>query len=247
MFSFTFWKLLRSQGTPDAPIFDLTFYATIAALVAARLMFAAEHRDLFTDNFLKIAAIWVQPGLSLYGGLVGALGTMVYLGRQYKVRLGYILDAWAIAFPLALIVGEIGSFLDGTEIGKITTIPWGVFYIGQTGLRHPVQLYEIGALVVLFVVSIFLMRRGVRRKWPFGLVGVWFFLLYAASMFIVEFAKEGSVYFLRLSLNQWILVGIFAESIGAFYVRGGGREQLRPTLRKLGATLYAKIRRTPTA
>ncbi len=243
VFSFIFWRILKNAGMEEKRIFDLTFYPTIAALVSSRIIFIFANPAIFSGNILKMAALWVQPGLSLYGGLVGALATLVYLSRQYKVRLALCLDAWAIAFPVALIIGEIGSLLDGTTVGKSSLLPWSVSYIGHVGKRHPVQLYEI-LLLVLFLCVVFLFqKRAEKQKWPFGLVGVWFFLLFSFFMFLVEFAKESSVYFLRLSVNQWILIAIFAESVGALYVRGGGREKLRPMMRRVTGAIYAKFSR----
>ncbi|MBI2404777.1 prolipoprotein diacylglyceryl transferase [Candidatus Gottesmanbacteria bacterium] len=244
VFSFIFWKLLYRVGVEEKRIFDLTFYATLAALIVSRVTFVFVHPSLFSGSWLKVAAIWVQPGFSLYGGLVGGIATVVYLSRKYKVRLAFVLDAWALAFPVALMFGKIGSLLDATEVGREVQVPWAISYGGHVGTRHPVQFYEIGVLLFLLIISIILGRRAVREKWPYGLVGVWFFLLFSIFMFIIEFMKESVVYAMRLNLNQWILVAMFAESIGAFYVRGGGRETLRPTLRRLGGALYAKIKRT---
>lgn len=246
-FSFVFWKILRNMGTPEHRIFDLTFYSTIVALITSRLVFILLHPSLFSDTLLKTVAVWVEPGFSLYGGLIGALATATYLSRRYKIRVAYVLDAWAVAFPIALLIGEIGSFLDGTEVGKATTLPWGILSVGHVGVRHPVQVYEIIILVLLLVLVFFLNRKAKGDKWPFGLVGIWFFFWFSVTAFLIEFVKESSVYWLSLTPNQWILVAIFAESMGAMYVRGGGREKLRPFLRNFGGTIYAKIRRKPAA
>ena len=51
-------------------------------------------------------------------------------------------------------------------------------------------------------------------------------------MFPLEFAKESRVYW-TLSANQWILIALFAEALGAFYVRGGGRETIRPFINRI--------------
>lgn len=241
VFSFVFWKMLRSQGVEESRIFDLTFYATIVALVAGRTLFVLLHLSLFSDNALKVAAIWVQPGFSLYGGLVGAMGTMVFLSRKYKVRLAYVLDAWALAFPMSLLFGEIGSFLDASVVGKLTTLPWGISYLGHIGARHPVQLYEGIMLLILCIFSLIAFKHATREKWAYGLIGIWFFLLFSFVMFLVEFIKESGVYFLGLNVNQWILVAICAESLGALYIRGGGRERVRPLLRQIGGFFYVRF------
>jgi prolipoprotein diacylglyceryltransferase len=97
-------------------------------------------------------------------------------------------------------------------------------------------------------------KRANARKWAYGLVGVLFFLLYSLMEFVLEFAKDTRVYWGSISANQWMLIGLFAESLGVLYVRGGGREHLRPAMRalqqgvsKIGNIIYAKLSRRNTS
>lgn len=253
LFSFVFWRYLHTWGVSDESIFDLTFYQTIVALVAARAVFVATHWSLFSDSMLKIFAVWVQPGLSFYGALVGAIATVIYLGRSRGVRVGMLLDAIALLAAPVFLLGEVGSLLDGAVVGVMTEMPWSIRYAGHIGRRHPVQLYAMVILLLLWIILLILQKKAISRKWPYGMVGIWFFLLFAPTMFLLELIKDGSVYWGSLTVNQWILLGIFAESAGALYVRGGGREAIRPLLRKgaIGMSktiggLYAKISKRST-
>lgn len=232
VFSFLFWRALRIHGTDEDRIFDLTFYATVAAFVVSRLSFVVTHWELFSETWLKIFALWVQPGLSLYGALLGGVGTLIVMSRQSKVRLGMVLDALAVAIPIPLVIGLIGAFLDGAVAGRIADLPWAMRTVGFVGRRHPVALYDAVALVGIIAVLAVFSRRFAREKRPYGLLGVWFFLIYSASMFILEMFKESHVYWL-LTANQWVMVALFAESVGALYVRGGGREWVRPLFHKM--------------
>jgi phosphatidylglycerol:prolipoprotein diacylglycerol transferase len=244
LFSFLFWRALRGQGVDEEYIFNLTFYGTIAAFVCSRIVFVILNTELFRESPLKIAALWVQPGMSLYGGLIGGFLVLIFLCRTYKVRAGHVLDAFGPAYGGAFIIGAIGAFLDGTYVGRITNLPWAVRFVGHVGKRHPVEVYEIIAMIVILVVLSFMVRRGAQNKWPYGLLGLWFFAATSVSMFVLEFFKDTRVYFTTLSANQWILVALFAETIGAFYVRGGGREAIRPLVNRLKT--YAKFsKRTP--
>src|SRR3990172_8092450 len=74
--SFLFWRHLRAEGVGDERIFTLMFSATVVVFVASRAGFVATHWHLFSDNLLKIVALWVQPGLSLYSGITAALVTL---------------------------------------------------------------------------------------------------------------------------------------------------------------------------
>jgi phosphatidylglycerol:prolipoprotein diacylglycerol transferase len=239
IFSFVFWRALRSDGTDEDKIFDLTFYSTLIAFVFSRAFFVLFNWDLFAETPLRILALWVQPGLSLYGGFLGCLLTLVFVSRRAKVRLGQVLDSFTVAFPAAFAVGLVGAFLDGSTVGTIVDVPWALRVAGHVGKRHPIQIYEGLAIIFIMIVMHYIRKKGMRDKWPYGAIGVWFFMLYSTSMFILEFAKESRVYWMSLSANQWILVALFAEAVGAFYVRGGGRERIRPIVYRIQTGITA--------
>ena len=132
-------------------------------------------------------------------------------------------------------------------------MPWAVRTPGSDHLRAPVQLYEMVAMILILLVMTRLTRIAHAQKRPYGIVGIWFFSLYTASMFALEFAKDSRVYWGNITANQWILIAVFAESIGVLYARGGGREYMRPFFRSIGSTIsqkakniYAKISRRRT-
>ncbi len=60
-------------------------------------------------------------------------------------------------------------------------------------------------------------------------------------MFLLEFLKDTRVYWISLSANQWILIAVFAEAMGAFYVRGGGREAVRPYINAIQTKVHAFV------
>ncbi len=247
-FSFLFWRSLRSNGVDEEKIFDITFWATIWAALLARTAYVILHWDIFTDSWLKIAAIWVAPGFSLYGAFIGALITFIALSKVKKIRLGYLLDAVSSSFPTSIALALVGVLLDGSVPGTPASVVWAIRYAGAVGRRHPVQLYEIAALIVIIILVAMIQKKSIKEKWPFGAVGVWFLLLYTVPMFILEFFKDSHVYWVSLRANQWILLAMFAESMGAFYVRCGGREAVRPIINsiqtrftKLVGGIYAKF------
>src|SRR5574340_1168436 len=82
VYSFLFWRALRESGIEEDKIFDLTFYSTLVGLVTARALFVFLNWNLFSETWLKIIALWVTPGLSLYGAFVGGLMTLVALSRS---------------------------------------------------------------------------------------------------------------------------------------------------------------------
>ncbi|MBI3955748.1 prolipoprotein diacylglyceryl transferase [Candidatus Gottesmanbacteria bacterium] len=237
VFSFVFWKSLRDEGVGEEHIFDITFYSTLSALVASRMGFVAFHWDQFSATLLKIAALWVSPGLSLLSGVLAGFATMIILGRRVKARMGVILDAFGLALPGALIVGTVGSLLDGSDVGKVASVPWSIRYIGLPQLRHPYQIYQIASLVVILLVVGYMTSQARMKKWALGSVGVVFFLLWAVVLFVLEFFKDSRIYWYTLSANQWVALVLFSAAAGAWYAYAGGKF----IVRQLWRWLYAKF------
>jgi len=227
IWSFLFWRYLRALAVAEEPIFDAMFVTTIVTLIVSRLSFVFTHMALFKENWLRVIALWVQPGLSLYGGIIGAVIVLIFFAMKYKIRVAHMLDAFVASFMWAYTVGLIGSFLDGSVVGIATHLRWAVPYVGHMDFRHPVQLYQFVAMVFIIGIISLIRRAAKKHAWRDGTIAMWFFMLFSASAFAVEFLTEHTVYWGNLSANQWVLVGIFGQSLGAFYVRGGGKERLR--------------------
>jgi phosphatidylglycerol---prolipoprotein diacylglyceryl transferase len=81
---------------------------------------------------------------------------------------------------------------------------------------HPVQLYEVGASLVIFVILLVMARK---RKFH-GQIVLAYALLYAVARFVIEFWRDdprGSL--LGLSTSQFIALLIFVGSLAAYFYR----------------------------
>jgi prolipoprotein diacylglyceryltransferase len=241
-FSFVFWQKLKNSGVEDEKIFDLTFYGTLVAFVCARATYVLFNLGIFADNLLKTIAVWVVPGLSLFGALIGLTVTYMVMVKRSRIRLSYVIDALGLALVPAFLLGNIGTLLDGTMAGVGTGAPWAVRYIGYVGMRHPVQVYTIIALFIISLILMFVERQSQKRKWPYGIVGIVFFLLFSLTQFMVEFVTDHPQIWGNLTLNQWVLVAIFSEALGACYVKVGGKQKLRSLVKET----YAKFSKRRT-
>lgn len=222
--SFLFWKALKDEGTVEERIFDYMFLGTIAAFIGSRAGYVVSHFSLFSSEPLKIVALWVQPGLSFFSGILGAFLVYWLLTTKYRMKFGIVADALARSLPAAFLIGSIGSLLDGTEVGKTVSLPIAVSYVGHVATRHPVQLYLIISLIVSMLVLYILSRHAKKKKWQPGSLGLCFLLLFSLSFFSVEFFKDTHVYWGNLSINQWICMGLFCEGLGLLFVRLEGKK-----------------------
>ena len=81
---------------------------------------------------------------------------------------------------------------------------------------HPVQLYEVGAALVIFVILLVMARK---RRF-YGQIVLAYAMLYAVARFIIEFWRDdprGGL--LNLSTSQFIAVVLFFSSLIAFIYR----------------------------
>ncbi|KKS89156.1 MAG: Prolipoprotein diacylglyceryl transferase [Candidatus Gottesmanbacteria bacterium GW2011_GWA2_44_17] len=228
VFSFLFWRQLRNQAVTEEHIYQLMFYGTIAACIGARLGFVSTHWQLFAGNlWIRIFTLWIQPGLSFYGGFLGGGAVMLAMSRQFHIPRSLFLDAFTTGFSSAFTWGAMAAFLDGSVVGKNTALPFGVRIAGYDGMRHPVALYEMCAVFIILLL-LYLVRRV--RKTSLGKAGLhalWFFFFFSIAMFCLEFMKESRVYFSGLTFNQWVCIGIFGEAVGGLITWGGGKEFLK--------------------
>jgi phosphatidylglycerol:prolipoprotein diacylglycerol transferase len=73
-----------------------------------------------------------------------------------------VLDAWAPCAALLAAVLSVAHFVEGTDAGMPTSLPWGVVTPGDTvlGRVHPVQIYAaIIALGLCYGLLLLLPRR----------------------------------------------------------------------------------------
>lgn len=131
---------------------------------------------------------------SLFGGIL--LGISGYLLARYFLKFRYsVLDAFAVAFPVAISIQTIGCFFYGCCFGKPSSTQWAVQYPVMTlphyhqfesGLLtsdnlhslpvHRVQLYlMLGGIVVVCLVIRF--RKYWKAQGSLFLSSVIFFIL----------------------------------------------------------------------
>ncbi|RQV95769.1 prolipoprotein diacylglyceryl transferase, partial [bacterium] len=101
-------------------------------------------------------------GMSFHGGLIGVLLTSLLFCRKHKINFWKLADLFSPAFPLGYTFGRIGNFINGELYGRVTSVPWGMYFPLDVShqLRHPSQLYE-----ALFEgMFLFLILWNVRKK-----------------------------------------------------------------------------------
>lgn len=155
----------------------------------------------------EIIAVW-HGGLSIQGGITGA----VIVGAWYIWK--HKLDFWAFADIMApgLLIGQsIGrdaNLMNGDAFGDPTHQTYGLLYPDNT-LAHatfgnqplwPAEVWEGQADIVLLAILLILKQ----RRWPKGLLFMYYVVAYNAVRFALEMLRGDSPRFLfNWDAAQW--------------------------------------------
>ncbi|BDD01061.1 prolipoprotein diacylglyceryl transferase [Persicobacter psychrovividus] len=137
----------------------------------------------------------------LFGGVIGVELAKYQIGEQHSSG-----DLFTLPIILGIFIGRIGCFLSGTHeftYGTETDILFGM-NLGDGLMRHPIMLYELCFLIVLFVWLHWRKERLARHQ--DGLLFALFMLAYFGFRFLMEFLKPNVFFVLGLSSIQWLCV-----------------------------------------
>ncbi len=130
----------RKYGGPDeADIWNLLFYALIGAIVGARAGYVFGHFAEVTDDgkdLLGIFRVW-EGGISLLGGITGAILFALPYARRKDMGFWRTLDLAVPGLALGIVVGRIGDLVIGDHLGKPTDFALGWRCLGQAGEGGP--------------------------------------------------------------------------------------------------------------
>ncbi|MGF6849592.1 phosphatidylglycerol:prolipoprotein diacylglycerol transferase [Chitinophaga sp. W3I9] len=131
-------------------------------------------------------------GLASHGAAIGIVLASVLFSYRFRVPLMWLLDHLALVVPLAGAFIRTGNFFNSEIIGTPATLPWAVVFTRVDDIpRHPAQLYEALAYLLIFGWLWFLYRN---RPEPGKLFG-WLLTGVFSARFLIEFVKENQVAF----------------------------------------------------
>lgn len=137
-------ELARSRLPEDAV--NAAVAGVFGGLIGAKLLWAAEHSG--QDPFMGL--VLSRGGLSWFGGLIGGVGTGLWIIRRRRIPVVRALSAATPALAVGHAIGRIGCFLVGDDYGQPSGLPWAVAFpegLPPTSIPvHPTQLYEAIAL-----------------------------------------------------------------------------------------------------
>jgi phosphatidylglycerol---prolipoprotein diacylglyceryl transferase len=151
----------------------------------------------------------IVKGRQSFGSFLGFLVAFIYL--KYKKKDAYkFLDIFLYPMLLIALITRIGCAIVLDEVGKITTLPFGIFY--ANALRHPIAIYYIIVTLLIIVFLIFFDKKfNVQNKYP-GLLTFTAISLYSITRFFLDFMRVMPIVFMGLEMNQIMYLSLFVFS-----------------------------------
>lgn len=171
------------EASPSVLVGTLTIMAAVGGIVGAKIFHILENLDQFF--FDPTAMIFSTGGLTFYGGLIVAGGSIVWYLRKKDLSVPAFADAVAPGLMLAYGIGRIGCHLAGDGDWGIAanlalkpdwlpTWLWAETYpnaiIGPPEQPvYPTSIYEAVAAALLFGILWAVRKHPFKNGWLFSL------------------------------------------------------------------------------
>lgn len=159
-------------------------------------------------------------GLASHGGSIGVITAMILYCRRYKVQFLGLLDKMAVAVPVTGTFIRLGNFMNSEIYGKPTNGNWGVVFERDDLIpRHPTQLYEAFAYLLIFGI-LFSMYKSEKIRNAQGLIFGTFLTLLFTARFIIEFFKENQEAFennMLINMGQILSIPFILIGLGLIF------------------------------
>lgn len=238
----------RGKLQPTGKFDPLLFYCFFGIIIGARLGHCIFYEP---DYYLTSTQGWIEmllpikydtfpsewhytgyAGLASHGGTIGLFLAIVLYLRRTKLPTMQVLDIFGVtaAMPAAFI--RLGNLMNSEIIGSQTDVPWAFLFHTQEAMvgdqlvpRHPSQLYEALAYIVIFLIAYL-----IYKKWRRAGSGFYFGFCLAAIFtfrFFIEFLKEvqGGVDDGTMPLDMGQMLSIPFVLAGIFFMVRAKRKQ----------------------
>ncbi|MEO6121123.1 MAG: prolipoprotein diacylglyceryl transferase family protein [Acidimicrobiales bacterium] len=179
-------------------VYSCVVRAAIGSIIGARLAYVLNHAgDL--DSPLEVLKVW-EGGISLLGGIFGAIGFALPAMRRHRLPLWKLMDACVPGIALGIVIGRIGDLVIADHLGKTTD-----FFLGyrcppasvETGspcvagtIVHQTALYDLLLTCVLLAALLWLRRTSSRPGRYAGFATIVFGAWYGTQRIFEDFLRE---------------------------------------------------------
>lgn len=215
----------RRRSISDDVMYAILTRAAIGALIGARVVYVLNHLSRY-ESPLEWFKVW-EGGISLLGGIAGALLAATPEVRRRGIAFFELMDLAAPWLPLGIAIGRIGDLIIGDHLGGRTSLPFGfrcpnVVDVGRTvgspcpagEVVHLTAAYDLVIAATVAIVLIALRRVALRR----GERTLLFGMLYGAGRFAFDFLREDTRRF-GLTGSQWTVLAVATVCVVLLTIR----------------------------
>ncbi|WP_270090123.1 prolipoprotein diacylglyceryl transferase [Sphingobacterium sp. SYP-B4668] len=223
-------KVFKKEGKTQEQLDQLSIYIFVGTLIGARLGHCLFYEfDYYKDHILEIFLPFRWDangnfqmtgfaGLASHGAAVGILTSIYLFSRKTKINFMWVADRLVLVVPIAGAFVRLGNFFNSEMIGPPTDLPWGVVFKQHDNIpRHPGQLYEALAYVLIFVVMWYLYNKKSTRKSGF-LFGIFLVLLFGARFVLEYFKIDQEAFEQNMLFNMGQLLSIPFIIVGFYLI-----------------------------
>jgi len=167
-------------------------------------------------------------GMSYHGGALGVITAALIFCHTRKLNFWNLADLFCPAFPLGYTFGRMGNFINGELFGRITDVPWGMFFpfAPSHELRHPSQLYE----AFFEGIVLFMILWAIRKRRPFaGFHLALYSIGYGIIRFFIEYFREPDAHlgfvWHTLSMGQLLCIAMILLGLAIIAIRKTAEKQ----------------------
>jgi len=219
--------LLKAEGMEkySEHMLNMSIWLLLAGLIGARVwqVFFFDW-DFYSQNPGEIVAIW-HGGLSIQGGVVGALLAGILYVKKYRLPLWKLADLAGPGLILGQSIGRDANLMNGDAFGDPNHAGFGLVYppgtLAYDTYGHqtlwPAEVWEGQGDILIFVILILLLRW---RRLPPGFIFLSYVFLYNLERFFLEMLRGDSPRFLfGWTAAQWTAAPAVVISLAlAFYL-----------------------------
>jgi len=228
-------RIFLGEGKPERDVDVLLYWILGGTVIGARLGHCLFYDPgYYLANPIEILMVH-KGGLASHGGFVGAL-TALYLYSRSRPEQPFLWLLDRIAMPAALTgaLVRLGNLFNSEIVGTPTDLPWGFVFelrAAELGLvpRHPAQLYESIAYVLICGILVAMYRYAENRP-RFGVLSGAFMVLVFGARFFIEYVKMEQAHFdIGLSLTMGQLLSLPVVALGAWLIATSRSREAEPS------------------
>ncbi|GBD86568.1 prolipoprotein diacylglyceryl transferase [bacterium BMS3Abin03] len=209
----------QRENKPKADIEQLAIYMIFGTVIGARLGHILFYNpEYYFSHPLEILMVW-KGGLASHGAAIGILIALYLYVKKKKESFLWLMDRIVIVVALGGSFIRLGNLFNSEIIGKPATVPWAFIFTRIDNVpRHPTQLYESLAYLIIFFILIIIYKNKYKQLSNGFLFGL-FLILVFTFRFFVEFLKEVQEPFeLGMTLDMGQILSIPFVLVGVYFI-----------------------------